>query len=77
MRDKKVIDLAYAGFFLGTHYRKGSLNDVANVVSRIAKVNELAFIKASIDLFESLKRLCTNNHYFGPFWHMAQDETSF
>ena len=40
-------------FDLDIRYRKGSLNNVANALSRIPEVNALSFTEISTDLFES------------------------
>ena len=63
-------------FDLDIRYRKGTLNSVADALSRIPEVNALSFTEISTDLFQSLRRLCRDDHYFGTYWQMVQDGSS-
>ena len=57
-------------FFI--QYRKGSMNTVANALSRIKEVSMLSFTEIKYDLLDHLQGKYLDDIYFSKYWTKAE-----
>ena len=55
-------------FDFSIRYRKGSMNTVADALSRIKEVNILSFTKIKFDLLDHLRGKYLDDNYFSKYW---------
>lgn len=56
-------------------YRKGSINRVADTLSRIPEVNALSMTEFSTGFYVSLQRLCQSDRHFGKLIRLTKMAT--